>query len=99
MTAGGRLLGDGEERRCPRVSIWHKIRAVARGEVEMEDTTVQEFPEFPELGKEDTYYGKLAHKAEKKGEIHKRAAYKVAQYITLAQDPPLSWPDKIQYFR
>ena len=65
----------------------------------MEDSTVQEFPQFPELGKEDTYYGKLAHKAEKKGEIHKRAAYKVAQYITLAKDPPLSWPEKLQYFR
>src|SRR5437763_10919594 len=65
----------------------------------MEDSTVQEFPQFPELGKEDTYYGKLAHKAEKKGEIHKRAAYKVAQYITLAKDPPLSWPEKLKYFR
>ena len=34
----------------------------------MEELMGPEFPEFPELGKEDTYYGKIAHKAEKKGD-------------------------------
>src|SRR5258708_28119268 len=65
----------------------------------MEETTEAVFPPLPELGEEDTYYGKIAHKAEKKKQPHKRAAYKVAQYLTLAKDPPLSWPEKLEYFR
>ena len=63
------------------------------------ETTGRVFPPLPELGREDTYYGKVAHKAEKKGDLHTRAAYKVAQYITLGNNPVLPWPDKLKYFR
>jgi hypothetical protein len=55
-------------------------------------------PTLPELGRENTYYGKVAHKAEKKGDVRTHAAYKVAQYITLGKEAN-NWPDKVKYFR
>ena len=55
-------------------------------------------PALPELGREDTYYGKLAHKAEKAGDLHTRAANKVAQYLTLARKKP-EWPEKLKYLQ
>jgi hypothetical protein len=64
----------------------------------MEAISSGELPTLPELGREDTYYGKVAHKAEKKGDLHTRAAYKVAQYLTLAQGAA-TWPDKLKYYR
>lgn len=63
------------------------------------ETTGRVFPNLPELGREDTYYGKVAHKAEKQGDLYTRAVYKVAQYLTLAQNPSLKWPEKLKYFR
>jgi hypothetical protein len=61
-------------------------------------TTDRILPTLPELGQENTYYGKLAHKAEKAGDKHARSAYKVAQYITLGREAP-TWPEKLKYFR
>ena len=63
------------------------------------ETTRKVFPDFPELGQEDTYYGKLAHKAEKQSDLHTRAVYKVAQYLTLAKNPSLPWLEKLKYYR
>jgi hypothetical protein len=62
------------------------------------DTIDDKFPQIPELGRENTYYGKVAHKAEKQGDLYTRAAYKVAQYITLAKEAT-NWPEKEKYLR
>jgi hypothetical protein len=56
------------------------------------------FPPLPELGQEDKFYGKLAHRAEKDGDIYGVSANKVAQYITLGRDAE-AWPEKLRYFR
>jgi hypothetical protein len=57
------------------------------------------FPSIPELGQEDTHYGKIAHKAEKSGDLYTRSVYKIAQYLTLALNPDHPWPEKLKYFR
>lgn len=56
------------------------------------------FPDLPRLGEENTYYGKLAHKAEKHEDVYSHSAYKVAQYITLGREAE-EWPKKLKYFR
>ena len=33
------------------------------------DTMKRVLPPLPELGQDDTYYGKIAHKAEKSGDL------------------------------
>ncbi len=63
------------------------------------ETTRRIFPPLPELGEANTHYGKVAHKAEKQGDLDTRAVYKVAQYLTLARNPTLAWPEKLKYFR
>src|SRR5437016_10972875 len=97
LAPGGRDENDGGEVHRPLIQCLGKVPRVAA--METTGQTHHVFPMLPDLGEEDTYYGKIAHKAEKKGDIHKRAAYKVAQYITLAKDPPLSWPEKLKYFQ
>jgi hypothetical protein len=64
----------------------------------MRQSTSQTFPAFPKLGEENTHYGKLAHKAEKQGDVHAASAYKVAQYITLGREAE-EWPKKQKYFQ
>jgi hypothetical protein len=56
------------------------------------------FPELPALGKEDTYYGRIARHAEKEKDPYTQAAYKVAQYLTLAQSAK-TWTQKIRCYR
>lgn len=56
------------------------------------------FPDLPTLGEENTHYGKIAHKAEKQRDKYTRAAYKVAQYITLGREAE-DWPKKLKYFQ
>ena len=56
------------------------------------------FPDIPKLGEENTFYGKIAHKAEKKADVYTQSAYKVAQYITLGREAE-EWPKKLKYFR
>lgn len=63
-----------------------------------QESTSRTFPDFPKLGEENTHYGKLAHKAEKHGDVYGQAANKVAQYITLGREAP-EWPKKLKYFQ
>lgn len=66
--------------------------------MDSQTTTDRALPSIPELGEENTHYGKLAHKAEKAGDLHARSVYKVAQYITLGKEAA-DWPEKLKYFR
>jgi hypothetical protein len=63
------------------------------------ESTERTFPPIPDLGREDTHYGKIAHKAEKQGDLYTRSVYKIAQYLTLGLDTKLAWPEKLKYFR
>jgi hypothetical protein len=56
-------------------------------------------PSLPEIGHPESYYAKLAHSADKVGDVHAHEAAKVGQYITLAMNPALSWEEKLKYFR
>lgn len=55
-------------------------------------------PPLPEIGHPESYYAREGLAAEKRGDIHSKEAFKVAQYITLALDPTLKWPQKVRYF-
>jgi hypothetical protein len=55
-------------------------------------------PEMPPVGLPESQYARLIHRADKTGDVHGRESYKVAQYITLALDPHLRWPQKLRYF-
>jgi hypothetical protein len=52
---------------------------------------------MPEVGKPETYYAKMVHRADKDGDVFAHEANKVGQYITLALDPRLSWEQKLRY--
>lgn len=57
-------------------------------------------PDVPfALGEDNTHYGKLAHKAEKNGDLHTASAFKVAQYITLGREENEDLAKKIKYFK
>jgi hypothetical protein len=56
-------------------------------------------PELPPVGLPESQYARLIHQAEKLGDCHAREAYKVAQYVTLALEPRLRWPQKLRYFQ
>jgi hypothetical protein len=62
------------------------------------DTEDRVFPPLPEMGQPESYYGRLAKQADKAGDIHARAANKVAQYIASALAPELPWDQKLRYF-
>ncbi len=57
------------------------------------------FPPLPEIGRPESYYAKLGHRADKAGDVHGHEVAKVGQYVSLALDPHLSWDDKLKYFR
>src|SRR5688572_2179665 len=57
------------------------------------------FPALPPIGKHESFYAKLAHEADRMGDIHLHEAAKVGQYLTLGLDPMLSWEEKLKYFR
>ena len=57
------------------------------------------FPTMPPIGRPESFYAKLAHDADKMGDIHAHEAAKVGQYLTLALDPALCWDEKLKYFR
>lgn len=57
-----------------------------------------ELPPMPPIGLPEPHYARLVHKADKAGDVHGHEAYKVAQYITLALDPKLKWPQKLHFF-
>jgi hypothetical protein len=53
---------------------------------------------MPELGHPEATYLRRIRRAEAAGDTLARDAYKVAQYITLALNPALTWPEKLRYF-
>lgn len=55
------------------------------------------FPPMPEIGRPETYYAKMVHRADKAGDTFAHEAYKVGQYITLAMAPHLVWEQKLKY--
>jgi hypothetical protein len=55
------------------------------------------FPPMPEIGRPETYYAKMVHRADKEGNAFAHEAYKVGQYITLAMAPNLTWEQKLKY--
>lgn len=56
------------------------------------------FPPLPEIGLPESHYAKLAHQADRAGNLFGREAAKVGQYVTLALSPALDWPSKQRYF-
>jgi hypothetical protein len=56
-------------------------------------------PPLPPIGKPESFYSKLAHEADKAGDVHLHESAKVGQYITLALDRHLGWDEKLKYFR
>jgi len=59
--------------------------------------TTRLFPPMPEIGRPETFYAKMVHRADKAGDTFAHEAYKVGQYITLAMDPHLVWEQKLKY--
>ncbi|MGN6626519.1 MAG: hypothetical protein ACTHLN_07850 [Tepidisphaeraceae bacterium] len=57
------------------------------------------YPTMPEIGHPESYYARLAKHAERKDDTHAHEAAKVGQYVTLAIDPNLRWPQKLRYFK
>lgn len=57
------------------------------------------FPPMPQIGHAESHYAKLCRDAETAGDIHAHEAAKVGQYVTLALDPKLTWPEKQKYFQ
>ena len=57
------------------------------------------YPAMPEIGHPESYYARLAKHAERKDDTHAHEAAKVGQYVTLAIDPNLRWPQKLRYFK
>jgi hypothetical protein len=55
------------------------------------------FPPMPEIGRPETFYAKMVHRADKGGDTFAHEAYKVGQYITLAMAPHLTWDQKLKY--
>jgi hypothetical protein len=61
--------------------------------------TQRVFPPMPEIGKPETYYAKMVHRADRDGDVFSHEANKVGQYITLAMDPRLAWEQKLRYLQ
>jgi hypothetical protein len=59
--------------------------------------TPRVFPPMPEIGRPETYYAKMVHRADKAGDTFGHEAFKVGQYVTLAMDPKLTWEQKLRY--
>lgn len=56
-------------------------------------------PRLPEMGRSEPYYASLARRAREQNDPHLRAAAKVGQYIAIANDPALTWPQKLEHYR
>jgi len=54
-------------------------------------------PAMPPIGRPESFYAKMAHDADRAGDVHSREAAKVGQYITLALDETLPWEEKLKY--
>jgi hypothetical protein len=62
-------------------------------------TQASRLPPIPAVGRQESFYAKLAHDAQIVGNPHAHEAAKVVQYITLAMDPALHWDEKLKYFK
>lgn len=56
-------------------------------------------PEIPTIGRPEVYYAQKVREAEAAGDTHAREASKVALYVTLGNDPHISWEEKLKYYR
>jgi hypothetical protein len=56
-------------------------------------------PRLPEIGRRETYYANLARRAQELDDRHLRAAAKVGQYITIANNPALEWEQKLTHYQ
>jgi hypothetical protein len=59
----------------------------------------RQLPPLPEIGHPEPYYARQCHLADREGDRHRREAFKVGQYVSLALDPHLGWPEKLKYFQ
>lgn len=57
------------------------------------------FPRLPEIGRRESYYARLARRAQEERDPHLRAAAKVGQYITIANNPALDWEAKLMHYQ
>jgi hypothetical protein len=58
---------------------------------------VLELPGMPPIGQSESWYTKRIHFADAEKDVHRHESLKVAQYLTLALDGGLSWPQKQRY--
>jgi hypothetical protein len=65
----------------------------------MAKSATEVIPAMPEIGHPESYYAKMARRAERDGDPHQREAAKVGQYLTLAADTLLTWEQKLRYYR
>jgi hypothetical protein len=59
----------------------------------------RQLPSMPQIGHPESYYARMVHEADKVNDVHAREAWKVGQYVTLALNPTLPWPNKLKYFQ
>src|SRR4051794_31756316 len=57
------------------------------------------FHPLPVIGHPQAFYDRHIEEAEKAGNSHAKASYKVGQYVTAGLDPKRSWEDKIFMFK
>jgi hypothetical protein len=62
-------------------------------------TTPTTLPRLPQMGRRETYYVNLARRAQEVADAHLRAAAKVGQYITIANNPALEWEAKVTHYQ
>jgi hypothetical protein len=53
---------------------------------------------MPPIGRPESFYARQVQLSDKLGDLHLHEASKVGQYVTLATDPRLPWPQKLKYF-
>lgn len=61
-------------------------------------TAQQQLLTMPEIGRPDVFYTHAIGVAELEGDLNKRAALKIARYLSLAMRPGTSWEEKRKYF-
>jgi len=61
--------------------------------------TLTTLPALPRIGRRESYYAGLARRAAEAGDMHARAAAKVGQYITIANNPDLNWEGKLAHYQ
>jgi hypothetical protein len=59
----------------------------------------QSFHPLPVIGYPETYYAKHIQQADKAGDAHAHAAFKVGQYVTLALDHKINWDEKLRFVK